>query len=59
MKKVLLFAGALIIASANLHAQESTFLKGDKVLNLGLGLGSTLYSGSILFKPDTSGIRFP
>jgi hypothetical protein len=27
-------------------AQESTFNKGDKVLNLGFGLGSTLYSGS-------------
>jgi len=46
MKKVLLFVGALLIASAHLHAQESSFLKGDKVLNLGLGLGSTLYSGS-------------
>lgn len=46
MKKVLLFIGAVVIASAHLQAQESSFLKGDKVLNLGLGLGSTLYSGS-------------
>lgn len=29
----------------SLAAQESTFNKGDKVLNLGVGLGSTLYTG--------------
>ena len=46
MKKVLFVIVAGIIASAHLNAQESSFLKGDKVLNLGLGLGSTLYSGS-------------
>jgi hypothetical protein len=45
MKKLLLL---LIVASCTLtqlKAQEPTFSKGDKVLNLGFGLGSTLYSG--------------
>jgi hypothetical protein len=45
MKKFLLL---LIVASCTLtqlKAQEPTFSKGDKVLNLGFGLGSTLYSG--------------
>ena len=46
MKKLLLLMAAGIVASAHLNAQEPTFLKGDKVLNLGLGLGSTLYSGT-------------
>lgn len=46
MKKKLFLLAAVVFASAQIHAQESTFLKGDKVLNLGLGLGSTLYSGS-------------
>lgn len=46
MKKTLLFIVAGFFAVAQLSAQESSFLKGDKVLNLGLGLGSTLYSGS-------------
>jgi hypothetical protein len=30
----------------SVKAQNTTFSEGDKVLNLGLGLGSTLYSGS-------------
>jgi hypothetical protein len=46
MKKLLLMMTAGIIASVHLSAQDPTFLKGDRVLNLGLGLGSTLYSGS-------------
>jgi hypothetical protein len=46
MKKLLFLIVAGIFASAHLNAQEPTFLKGDKVLNVGLGLGSTLYSGT-------------
>jgi len=46
MKKTLLLIVAGVFAVAQLSAQESTFLKGDKVLNVGIGLGSTLYSGT-------------
>lgn len=45
MKKLLLLLVVLSISLTQLKAQEPTFSKGDKVLNLGLGLGSTLYSG--------------
>ncbi|HEX2921435.1 MAG TPA: hypothetical protein VHO50_09760 [Bacteroidales bacterium] len=45
MKKVLLFFVVVCFSMTQLLSQESTFNKGDKVLNLGLGLGSTLYSG--------------
>jgi len=46
MKKTLLLIVAGVFVFAQISAQESSFLKGDKVLNIGLGLGSTLYSGS-------------
>lgn len=46
MKKQILLATAIIFSFLGTMAQESTFNKGDKVLNLGIGLGSTLYSGS-------------
>ncbi len=36
----------IYFAVLQLIAQEPTFVKGDKVLNLGIGLGSTLYSGT-------------
>ena len=42
MKKVLLSLVAVSFTLTQLVAQEPTFVKGDKVLNLGLGLGSTL-----------------
>lgn len=45
MKKLLLVLVVISISLTQLKAQEPTFSKGDKVLNLGLGLGSTLYSG--------------
>lgn len=45
MKKVLVLVVVACFSMTQLFAQESTFNKGDKVLNLGLGLGSTLYSG--------------
>lgn len=46
MKKqiFLIFAFFAVITHAN--AQESLFQKGDKVVNVGLGLGTTLYSGT-------------
>lgn len=45
MKKILLTLMGLAFVCFSLHAQN-TFKKGDKVINLGIGLGSTLYSGS-------------
>jgi len=46
MKKFLLplIAIALFVVQGN--AQDNTFNKGDKVVNLGVGFGSNLYSGS-------------
>ncbi|MGD0755085.1 MAG: hypothetical protein ABR927_08500 [Bacteroidales bacterium] len=46
MKKLLLYLFVAVFSLAQLAAQESTFKQGDKVLNLGIGLGSTLYTGS-------------
>ncbi len=37
---------ALVMAAPLILAQESMFNKGDKVINLGIGLGNTLYTGS-------------
>lgn len=45
MKRQILLLVAFLFAVAS-YAQETTFVKGEKVLNLGIGLGSTLYSGS-------------
>ncbi|AFD06688.1 outer membrane beta-barrel protein [Solitalea canadensis] len=36
----------LIAVSAQVKAQSTSFIKGDKALNLGIGLGSTGFSGS-------------
>jgi hypothetical protein len=44
MKKLLLFSLVAIFSLSQLFAQESTFKQGDKVLNLGIGFGSTYYS---------------
>jgi len=46
MKKLLLSLMVFVFVLTQLVAQESTFEKGDKALNLGIGIGSTLYSGS-------------
>jgi hypothetical protein len=46
MKKFLLFLLVVVFSLTQLLAQESTFKQGDKVLNVGIGLGSTLYTGS-------------
>lgn len=45
MRKNLLALLAVAFFAFSAHAQN-TFNKGDKVVNLGIGLGSTLYSGS-------------
>lgn len=44
--KNILFTMAFVFAGFALIAQESLFNKEDKVINLGIGIGSTLYSGS-------------
>jgi hypothetical protein len=46
MKKLILLFVAIAFSLTQLLAQESTFVKGDKVLNLGIGIGSGYYSGS-------------
>ena len=45
MKKLTMLLIVVSFTLTQLKAQEPTFSKGDKVLNLGLGLGSMLYSG--------------
>jgi hypothetical protein len=44
MKKLLLFSLISLFSLSQLMAQESTFGQGNKVLNLGIGFGSTYYS---------------
>jgi hypothetical protein len=46
MKKLLLLFLVGLFSLSQLVAQQSTFEKGSKVLNLGIGFGSTLYTGS-------------
>jgi hypothetical protein len=46
MKKLILLAVAVVFSLTQMLAQESTFSKGDKVLNLGIGFGSGFYSGT-------------
>jgi len=45
MKKLLLMFVVVSFALTQLIAQEPTFEKGDKVLNLGIGFGSAWYTG--------------
>ena len=45
MKRILSLLVVVSFCFTQIVAQESTFEKGTKVLNLGVGLGSTLYSG--------------
>lgn len=45
MKKVVLTLFVAVLA-LQLSAQENLLTKGDKVLNLGIGLGNSLYSGT-------------
>lgn len=46
MKKLFAFAFFAILTLPALKAQESMFNLGDKVVNLGIGIGNTLYSYS-------------
>ncbi|OFY60339.1 MAG: hypothetical protein A2V46_00370 [Bacteroidetes bacterium RBG_19FT_COMBO_42_7] len=46
MKKLLISLFAACFAVAQLPAQEPAFVKGNKVINLGVGLGSNLYRES-------------
>jgi hypothetical protein len=46
MKKLLLLSIVALIAFGNMSAQDPIFVKGDKALNLGVGIGSTLYTGT-------------
>ena len=43
MRKLLLVLLVVLFSLTQLVAQESTFKKGDKVINLGIGFGSTYY----------------
>ncbi len=47
MKKIVLLSLCICFSVAQIFGQELTFKKGDRVLNIGIGLGSTLYSGSL------------
>ena len=44
MKKIFVLLLAVSFSVSQLYAQESTFEKGEKVLNLGVGFGSTYYA---------------
>lgn len=46
MKKLLLSCTAIYLAVLQLVAQEPAFVKGSKVINLGLGIGSNFYTGT-------------
>src|SRR5512136_3236592 len=46
MKKLLLVFVIIIFAFTWSAAQEPSFNKGDKVVNLGIGIGTNVYSGS-------------
>lgn len=43
MKKLLLFCTAVYLTVTQIVAQEPVFVKGNKVVNLGFGIGSNLY----------------
>ncbi|RPI44812.1 MAG: hypothetical protein EHM46_02430 [Bacteroidetes bacterium] len=45
MKRLATIALVVMLSIPLVHAQESMFNMGDKVVNLGIGLGSTLYRG--------------
>jgi len=60
MKKLLLLFVIVAFSVTQLIAQEPTFKAGDKVLNVGLGLGSSWYSGSyysVTFPPLSASLE--
>jgi hypothetical protein len=46
MRKIITIFVALLTMTTTLKAQENLFAKGDKVVNLGIGLLSSFYTGS-------------
>jgi len=46
MKKLFAFVLVALFTFSTIQAQEPTFVLGDKVISLGIGIGNTLYSGS-------------
>ena len=60
MKKLLLLIVAAVFTLNLATAQDPTFKAGDKVLNVGLGLGSSWYSGtyySMTFPPISASLE--
>ena len=61
MKKLLLVFAGVAFAITQVSAEEPVFSKGDKVLNVGIGLGSTLYTGTYysgLIPPVSASLEF-
>jgi len=58
MKKLLLFLIVVTFSMAQLLAQESTFVKGDKVLNIGLGFGNSYYGSVYTSHPPAFAASF-
>ncbi len=46
MKKLLTITAIVLFSFSMLQAQESMFKPGDKLISLGIGFGTSLYSGS-------------
>ncbi|MCX6328875.1 MAG: hypothetical protein NTZ85_05065 [Bacteroidia bacterium] len=46
MKKILMSLSVVLFTASQLMAQDPSFQKGDNVINLGIGLGSTMYFGT-------------
>ncbi len=59
MKKVIMFLFLTCLFIAQVVAQDSTFSKGDKVLNVGVGIGSLLGSDyTTSFPPISASLEF-
>jgi len=61
MKKLLLLLVVVLFALPQLSGQDPEFIKEDKVLNLGIGFGTTLYSGlhnKSLVPPISASLEF-
>jgi len=50
MKKLFAITAMVLFSFSGLQAQESMFNLGDKVISLGIGFGSTLFSGTYYSK---------
>jgi hypothetical protein len=61
MKKLIAAIMIIAFSTSVVKAQESTFNLGDKVVNVGIGLGSTLYTGSYystVFPPVSASFEY-